>query len=132
MVSGGSEGSCSHGEEQEAAEGAVVVAVVPDLSVVPQLHGQSVALLQQQGGAVGRRVTTAPGRLFVNNQLDLLAVLVEDSAHGEVGGGVGREADVVNAADRRREDAWRTEERRGGAKVSFSTVLAEGWRSGAR
>ena len=50
MISGVSSGS--HGEEQEAAEGAVVVAVVPDLRVVPQLQGESVARLQQQGGAV--------------------------------------------------------------------------------
>lgn len=42
----------SHGEEQEATEGAVVVAVVPDLSVVPQLQGECVSLLQQQGSAV--------------------------------------------------------------------------------
>ena len=97
----------SHGEQQEAAEGAVVVAVVPDLSVVPQLHGEPVARLQQQGGAVGRRVAALTGRLLVGDQLDLCVVFVENGAHGEVGGTVGCEADVVDSTDRCCEHTWR-------------------------
>lgn len=97
----------SHGEQQEAAEGAVVVAVVPDLSVVPQHHLQRVALLQQQGGAIGRRVAALAGRLLMGDQLELLVVFVEHGAHGEVCGGVGCEADVVDSTNRSREHTWR-------------------------
>ena len=93
----------SLGEQQEAAEGAVVVAVVPDLSVGPQHHLQFVALLQHQGGAVGRRVAALAPRLLVGDQLNVVVVLVKHGAHGEVGGGVGGEADVVNSTNRGRE-----------------------------
>lgn len=105
----------SHGEQQETAEGAVVVAVVPDLSVVPQLQGECVALLQLQGGAVGRRVTAFARWLLVGNELDLKAVFVKHSTHGEVCGGVGCEADVVNSTNRCCEHTWR----RKGSCVSF-------------
>lgn len=101
----------SQGEQQEAAEGAVVVAVVPDVRVVPQHHLQLVSGLQQQGGAVGRRVTAFSGWLLVGDQLDLGAVLVEHGAHGEVGGGVGGEADVVDSTDRCSEFSWRRRSR---------------------
>ena len=97
----------SHGEQQEAAEGAVVVAVVPDLSVVPQFQRESVASLQQQGGAVGRRVAALAGRLLVSDELDLGVVFVEHGAHGEFGGGVGGETDVVDATNRCCELTWR-------------------------
>lgn len=50
-----------HGEQQEAAEGAVVVAVVPDLRVVPQLHRECVALLQKQGSTIGGRIAAITG-----------------------------------------------------------------------
>lgn len=86
-----------------------MVAVVPDLSVVPQLHGESVANLQQQGGAVGRRVAALAGRLLVGDQLDLSAVFVKNGTHGEVGGSVGCEADVVNSTNRCCEHTWRRE-----------------------
>ncbi|XP_035529099.1 sodium bicarbonate cotransporter 3-like [Morone saxatilis] len=89
-----------HGEQQEATEGAVVVAVVPDVSVLPQHHLQPVALLQQQGGAVGRRVAALTGRLLVDDQLDLKVVLVKNGTHGEVGGAVGGETDVVDSTNR--------------------------------
>ena len=84
-----------------------MVTVVPDLSVLPQLHGQLVSLLQQQGGAVGRRVAAFAGRLLVGDQLDRSSVLVEHCAHGEVGGGVGGEADVVDSTNRGREHTWK-------------------------
>lgn len=118
-VSSGS--SPSHGEEQEAAEGAVVVAVVPQLRVVPQLHPQRVAALQQQGGAVGRRVAALARarRLLVGDELHRVLVPVEHGAHVEVGGGIGREADVVDAADRRREHTWR------GRRVKGSFVIPD-------
>lgn len=84
-----------------------MVAVVPDLRVVPQHHLQLVACLQQQGGAVGRRVAALPGRLLVGDQLDLCVVFVENGAQGEVGGTVGCEADVVDSTDRCCEHTWR-------------------------
>lgn len=88
-----------------------MVAVVPDLRVVPQLQGESVARLQQQGGAVGRRVAALPGRLLVGDQLDLCIVFVENGAQGEVGGTVGCEADVVDSTDRCCEHTWRRRRR---------------------
>ncbi len=78
----------------------MVVAVVPDLSVVPQLQGERVTLLQQQGGTVGRRVAALAGRLLVGDQLDVSAIFVKNGTHGEVGGGVGCEADVVDSTNR--------------------------------
>lgn len=77
-----------------------MVAVVPDLSVMPQHQLQPVALLQQQGGAVGSRVASLAGGLLVHDELDLQVVLVEHGAHGAVRGAVGGEADVIHATNR--------------------------------
>ena len=83
-----------------------MVAVIPDLSVMPQNHLQPVPLLQQQGGAVGCRVASLSGGLLVRDELDLVVILVENGAHGEVGGGVGGEADVIHTTHRSRELPW--------------------------
>ncbi|XP_065814033.1 LOW QUALITY PROTEIN: sodium bicarbonate cotransporter 3 [Labrus bergylta] len=61
------------------------------------LQGERVTLLQQQGGAIGSRVAALAGLRLVGDQLDLVVVFVENGAHGEVGGGVGCEADVVHS-----------------------------------
>ncbi len=87
-----------------------MVAVVPDLRVVPQLQVEGVARLQQKGGAVGRRVAAFAGRLLVGNQLDLSVIFVKNGAHGEVSGTVSCEADVVDSTERCCEHTWREEE----------------------
>jgi len=89
-----------HGEHQEATEGAVVVAAVPDLSVCPQHHLQRVPLLQQQRCAVGSRVASLAGGMLMHDELDRCVVLVEHGAHGVVGGAVGGESDVIHATHR--------------------------------
>lgn len=44
---------CSHGEEQEAAEGVVVVLIIKELVVALQTQGDCVSLLQLQVGPTG-------------------------------------------------------------------------------
>lgn len=92
-----------HGEEEEAAEGAVVVGVVPDLGVGPQHHLQTVSLLQQQSGSVRRRVAALAGRTLVSGQNDFGAVLIQHGAQADVCRSVGREPDVVDSTIRSRE-----------------------------